>query len=312
MSVAVSAISNSLWCEQQMEYQQLHPHMVRTAEWGKRSVKGRPIERETKQMIQGTAIHTKKGKQKSPLLFHIYLYLFFFSTYEELEIRDIVKIDTVTKEDKCAVELIDTFVKLQSVQSGGLEREIKVLGCPFGQKIMLSGVVDQLQYCRSDGTLVLLELKTRRSKSLPESEQKRSHHLQVMIYKTLLDSLTQGHCKYIELLQQKDLRLAIPLSHGPTEYLKESGLSHLITNEHQIITLGQLAHSISELIKRLDLPPVESLLIQYEYQGNGEVLGVEPVIHDEDWACKEVISSLKYWKGEREAVGRGHRGELEV
>jgi len=47
----------------------------------------------------------------------------------------------VTKEDRWAVQLIDTYVQLESVKSRGLEREIAVFGDPFGMGILIKGII---------------------------------------------------------------------------------------------------------------------------------------------------------------------------
>lgn len=60
-SVSVSDISSSLWCELQIEYRYLHPHLSRTSEWVRRKNMGTPVERKTKQMKDGSAIHYEKG-----------------------------------------------------------------------------------------------------------------------------------------------------------------------------------------------------------------------------------------------------------
>ena len=56
-----------------------------------------------------------------------------------------MKVEKITKEDRWAVQLIDSYVQLASIMSGGLEREIAVFGDPFEMGILISGVIDQLQ-----------------------------------------------------------------------------------------------------------------------------------------------------------------------
>lgn len=60
-SVSVSDISGGLWCEVQMEYQHLHPWLRETREWRKRSAEGRPVNRKTETMKEGSSVHLKKG-----------------------------------------------------------------------------------------------------------------------------------------------------------------------------------------------------------------------------------------------------------
>lgn len=231
--------------------------------------------------------------------------MFNFFACLEIEIRKPVDVETVTKEDRCAVELVNTFIKLQSVAMGNTEREIKLFGrMPGGNQhnLLVSGVIDQVQYCVSDNSLIVLELKTRKSQSLPENEQRKANHLQVMIYKVLLDSFTHGLEDYTQLLQARGLLIDRPLTAGPVEHMKELKLD----NSDQLgtpPTLRHLADIVSKAVVNLNLPLVDALLVQYVYQGNGDVLGVEPVPHDDEWVRKMVDSAHQYWKGERDATG---------
>lgn len=225
--------------------------------------------------------------------------------FSEREIRDVVQIETVTKEDKCAIDLIDMAVKLQSVHDGNIEREIKLIGKLYDNDMLVTGVIDQLQYCRSDGSLTILELKTRKSNTLPDKEQRCMHQLQVMLYKNLLDSLTLQLHSYSELLAQKGLRMGLPLSPGPISYMKQTGLSFVIETHQSfdIVTLAQLTQAVTMVIQGLSLPLVDLLIVQYVYQVDREVIGVEPVVYDEVWARDHVQVACSYWKGEREACG---------
>ena len=200
-------------------------------------------------------------------------------------------------------------MQLAGIKEGSIAREIKLFGSPFNCTATLTGIVDQLQYCSQDGDLIMLELKTRKSRSLPGEEQKRGHALQLMLYKLLLDSLTQGSMSYLSLLEGLGLKLSVPLSQGPIEYIHQSGLTSLMNWPHwpeedtTCLSLSGLAHTINQLIIGLELPPVGTLLLQYEHQQSNDILGVELVVFDEVWARKELEKSLQYWRGERSASG---------
>ena len=60
-SISVTDVQSGLWCEVQVEYRYLHPHMRHTAEWSKMEEKGRPVQLKTPEMKQGTDIHLAKG-----------------------------------------------------------------------------------------------------------------------------------------------------------------------------------------------------------------------------------------------------------
>ena len=60
--ISVTDTVMGLWCEVQVEYKYLHPHMKKTAEWTKLAEKGTPVQLRTVSMKQGSAVHLKKGK----------------------------------------------------------------------------------------------------------------------------------------------------------------------------------------------------------------------------------------------------------
>lgn len=61
-SINVTDIVTGLWCEVQLEYKHLHPHMKKTREWSKMEEKGTPVMLKTPVMKQGAEIHLKKGE----------------------------------------------------------------------------------------------------------------------------------------------------------------------------------------------------------------------------------------------------------
>lgn len=60
-SISVTDIQSGLWCEVQLEYKYLHPHMKATLEWTKMEKRGKPVQLKTPSMKQGANIHLKKG-----------------------------------------------------------------------------------------------------------------------------------------------------------------------------------------------------------------------------------------------------------
>ena len=223
-----------------------------------------------------------------------------------------------TREDNQAVQLIDTYtqlscIKLAAGEAGGLEREIAVFGDPFGLGVLIRGIIDQLQYSPESRELTLLDYKTRQSKSLPGEAQKKGNALQLMLYKYLLDQLTCGATPMELLSQHANLKFDTVLSTGPVEYIKQHGLWGLLTSsnheqdktspEDGDITFGRVVECVSRLIAGLDLPLVGTLLVQYEFQGTGEVIGVETVEYDEAWMKSQLENCLGFWMGKRQAKG---------
>ena len=60
-SLSVSDIQAGMWCESQLEYRYLHPHMRRTKQWLAEEKKGREVKKKTEVMLKGASIHEKKG-----------------------------------------------------------------------------------------------------------------------------------------------------------------------------------------------------------------------------------------------------------
>ena len=230
----------------------------------------------------------------------------------ELEVHDIVKVESVTAEDRWAVQLLNTYTQLAAVQAGGLEREISVFGDPFELGVLVRGVIDQLQFSLESGELVLLDYKTRQSRSLPSVAQKKGNALQLMLYKCLLDSTTCGVTKTELLSKHLHLNRDAVLTSGPVDYIRLCGLysafssndsSGNSSSEETQLTFGRVANIVSSLVVGLGLPLVSSLMVQYEHQGSGEVLGVDSVEYDEVWMRRELEKNLEFWSGERAARG---------
>lgn len=227
-----------------------------------------------------------------------------FSLSSELEVHEKVVIKKITKEDRWAVQLIDSYVQLASIVSGGLEREIAVFGDPFGMGILINGVIDQLQYSPKSQELILLDYKTRKSNSLPSFEQKRGHSLQLMLYKCMLDFLLCGATQVSLLSQHAKLVFSTPLTSGPIEHIRQCGLQSLLMGDKgKPVLFGEVAEGIGKLIAGLGLPLVSTLVVQYEHQATGEVIGIETVEYDERWMRAELDICFSFWLGRRPARG---------
>ena len=220
---------------------------------------------------------------------------------------------TVTPEDRWAVNLLDTYNQLSTVATGSLEREIQVFGELFDRGILLKGIIDQVQYSKETGELMILDFKTRRSNSMPSEAQKRGHALQLMLYKCMLDNLTSGITRMDLLAKHLNLNFKRELTEGVLEHIGRYGMLSLFNiqsspvaegaAEQFRVTLGDVAAKISELIVGLNLPLVSSLMVQYVYQQTHEEIGVEMIENDEPWARKAYENSLDFWLGKREPLG---------
>lgn len=213
-----------------------------------------------------------------------------------------------------AVQLINTYAQLATIKAGKIEREISVFGDPCDQGILVRGVIDQLQFSPENNELILTDNKTRRTKSIPGPKQKMGTRLQLMLYKYLLDYMLLGITKSTLLYDHLDLNQDAFLTSGPLDFIQSCGLGALFwdtkpdtSNSGSLglpqLKFGTVVNSIMTHIAGLNLPLVESLMVQYEHQETGEVLGVDSVEYDEQWMKARVEDSLEFWRGERVARG---------
>eukprot|EP00731_Ephydatia_muelleri_P004858 Em0002g1034a len=279
-TVAVSDISSGLWCELKVEYNHLHWKLKGTQEWSKMASVGNRVVLQTPEMTEGKAIHAAK----------------------DLEVHSRTTLVMETREDEWAMRLFNTYIQLLLVKEGRTEREIPVLGDPFSSGLLLSGVIDQLQYSPKEKLLTLLDFKTRVKKCLPSRAQKAATALQLMLYKSLLDQMTTGFFQ-VHQLRDLDLDFNMPLSSGPVDHILNSGLGSLLFRDEGWTTFGGFAKSVCLLIAGLDLPLVGPMLVHYIHQGSMETIGVEPVEYDEDEMRRHLEHSLAFWKGTRLSQG---------
>ena len=250
----------------------------------------------------------------------------------ELEVHEIVAVRTVTREDKWAVDLVNTYSQLATIRGGKLERELSVFGDPFNNDILIKGIIDQVEY--SNRELTILDYKTRKTNTLPSLAQRKGHALQLMIYKQMLDGFTCGTTGVMLLAKHIGLKFDLPLSDSVLEYIEKCGLLSLFegsvdgcpigqpkaedpisgiiegSNDRKrrryscpAITFGVVMKVIAECITHIQLPLVTRLLIQYEYQKSGVVIGVETVEYNEKWMKDMLEHSLGFWRGSRPASG---------
>ena len=236
--------------------------------------------------------------------------------------------ETVTKEDRAAVQLINTYNQLSVIKTGSLEREVSVFGDPFDSGVLVRGIIDQLQYCPEANELILTDNKTRRTKSLPSSEQKKGTSFQLMMYKYLLDNMCLGITKADLLYKHLKLDRDSYLTQGTLDHIVSCGLSALFGDElsspqqridgggseqeeldnsqkgvSRRLRFGRVVDTVLGLIAGLGLPLVGQLTVHYEHQESGESLGVDSVDYDESWMQAELHKRLEFWEGSRPAEG---------
>ncbi|XP_059829410.1 exonuclease V isoform X1 [Hypanus sabinus] len=255
--LSVTDLSQQAWCEQQVVYGMEMPHVQRLRD-------EHPV------VKTGSSIHLAR----------------------ELEIQDIVPINIQCQEDSWGVKLLNFLSMIQFLQTGERVRELPVFGEVEG--IFLVGVIDELCY-NSSGELELRELKTRGQPTLPHAAQRKSHHLQVSVYKLLFEALIKGQLNKDTIIHHLHLQTERSFSSEVMAYAEMIGLS--------VNTFGDLLDLIFLNLMYAEIPTIDVLKIEYCYQADASVIGTEVVCFEEEWVKKELKYYCSFWKGQREAKG---------
>ncbi|KAM4701873.1 exonuclease V [Discoglossus pictus] len=210
----------------------------------------------------------------------------------ELEVHDVVSVKTDTREDSWAIKLLNVLSMIPVLQSGGRVREFQVFGEIEG--VFLVGVIDELGYTPK-GELELRELKTRANPSLPGHVQQKSHMLQVSVYKLLFDGMVRGQLRMDLFISHLHLRLDQTLGTHVKEFAIKAGLT--------VSTFKDLLELTCLNLEFSNLPMIDSLKLEYCYQGDSTSLGCELVNFDEQNITDLLTFYLSYWKGQRELQG---------
>ncbi|XP_032901517.1 exonuclease V isoform X1 [Amblyraja radiata] len=255
--LSVTDLSRQAWCEQQVVYGLELPHILQLRD-------DAPV------VKAGSSIHLAR----------------------ELEIQDIVPINIESREDSWAVKLLNFLSMIQFLQAGERVRELPVFGEVEG--ILLVGVIDELCYSPS-GELELRELKTRAQPTFPSAAQRKSHHLQVSVYKLLFEALVKGQLKKDTIVQHLQLQTERSFGSEVMLHAKKMGLF--------VNTFGELLDLIFLNLMYIEIPTIDVLKIEYCYQADASVIGTEVVRFEEKQVVKELKHYCSFWKGQREAQG---------
>ncbi|XP_071849829.1 exonuclease V-like [Apostichopus japonicus] len=252
----VTDITAQAWCEQQLVYSFSVPREVL----------------QTPAMERGTDMHLVK----------------------ELEVHDIEEVSVVTREDSWAVKFLNIYSALTQLISGSPRiREMPIFGEPFGMGVFFSGIIDEIRWNDKD-QLELVEFKTRvKAKTLPSSAQRKTHKLQVSIYKHLFDTAVRGLFRKESLQEHLRLKLDKTLSSSVLDHVKKIGLE---TNN-----LNELMDKV--LVKFQFLQLISCLTTEYTSQTDFMSFASESYDFDEEWLRRQVDGSLQFWKGKRDPIG---------
>ncbi|KAK9909719.1 hypothetical protein WJX75_006580 [Coccomyxa subellipsoidea] len=205
----------------------------------------------------------------------------------ELEVKTVVEVEVASREDAWALRLIECIVCLRQLMRKGMTRELYVFGKLQGHWV--KGIIDELQLDEL-GKVRIVEHKTRRNSSVPSQAQKDTARLQVMLYRSLLQGLTDA-CD-AELGSEI---LALHRLDGKAQLSKEV-MKHSRTHKIAlIVNLNQLLGSLRATA--LKLPPCsEEMQVKYLWQEDGSVLGCMDVWWDAEFLERQFLRDLHLCK----------------
>lgn len=256
-SILATDIASQFWCELQMELNYLH---------GKEY---------TKAMQGGAEVHKKLEKEG-----HI-----------------AVEIKALNYADFLYKEAYENYLSLKSLNENGIGREIKVYGSVNGFKV--SGKIDELKI--ENGKVVIVESKTKSLNSRLDGASTtgikettmRTHKIQVMLYKKLLDDLQNRNYTYQNFYVSYGIK-NMKLSDSFLKQLEAIGVPEEIRNHNSIYNL------MFEQIAKM--PPISStLLISYLDRASGKEFASVKVEYNKADFDKTLVDVMGYWLGERSA-----------
>ncbi|XP_041349952.1 exonuclease V-like [Gigantopelta aegis] len=252
----VSDLTNQKWCEQKMVYSFTVPVLVE----------------ENPTMTAGSTLHLAR----------------------ELAVHDVVRVQITSNEDIFAIKLMNLLTAIVGFLNGlTVAREVPIFGTPFDEDVLVIGVIDELRFDPESYIIDLLELKTRKMKSLPKESQLSQHRLQVMVYKKLFDDLVKG--KLSKETVARHLKLSLEKQFG------ESISKHL---EDKLITSKNLNNLFDFVFMKIQaMTCVSQVIIEYVHQDSHETMLHKEVFYDDDELRTQFVQLLKFWKGERKPVG---------
>jgi exonuclease V len=208
----------------------------------------------------------------------------------ELELHDIVPVETKTRADVWAVKMIRAIQGVRELLLDGKTRELWVFGSLEGT--WLSGVIDELFVHPRSKQAMIREHKTRSSTHPPTIAAKRVARIQVIIYKLLLDRLSSG--TWIEtdkFLRKCRLSRDDVFSDSVVELLAENQLTHVTC----------LGHLVSELVEVYKFIGRTSTLLQVEYQSlvEPQLSWNEMFLFSQEEAEHQLRDLFSCWNGER-------------
>ena len=254
-SILATDISGQFWCELQMELNYLHGRDLNAA------------------MKGGTKVHKELQAQ----------------------VAVAVEIKPLGYPDFLFKEAYENYLSLKNLNENGIGREIKVYGSINGFKI--SGKIDELKMV--DGKVVIVETKTKalngkagNVSDINESTM-RTHKVQIMLYKKLLEDLKNKEYTYKNFY----------ISYG----IQKMELSPKFLEQLDLVGIDKSLRSLDSVYKAmyeqlyLMAQVSDTLVISYVERSSGEEFASVSIEYNKADFDKVLSDAMGYWLGERAA-----------
>ncbi|MDE1825042.1 MAG: hypothetical protein KGH61_02660 [Candidatus Micrarchaeota archaeon] len=257
-SISSTDIAGQFWCELQMELGYIH---------------GREF---TEAMKSGKKVHKELQD----------------------EVATTISIEPQGYADFLYKEAYENYLSLKSLNEKGIGREIKVYGSINGFKI--SGKIDELR--KVGGKVVIVETKTKslnaklgstkNAREISETTM-RTHKVQIMLYRRLLDDIKNGNYTYQNFYNAYGIA-KMKLSDKFLSQLDLLGIDKGIRGFNTIY--GMVYEQIAKLPQISD-----TLELSYVDRQTGEKFATVSVEYNKDDFDKILFDAMGYWTGERPA-----------
>ncbi|MDE1855924.1 MAG: hypothetical protein KGH49_01680 [Candidatus Micrarchaeota archaeon] len=259
-SILATDIASQQWCELQMELNYVH---------------GR--EPANKAMAAGTVVHKKL----------------------QAEVYTTISVEPQGYADFLYKEAYENYLSLRSLNEKGIGREIKVYGSISGYKV--SGKIDELK--KNDGKVMIVETKTKslngklveKNEGIKEISEAtmRTHKMQIMLYKKLLDDLKSKNYTYQNFYN----------SYG----IKRMALSEKFVAQLDLLDIDKSLRTFDSLYGAMyqqiyAMPDISnSLRLSYVDRYTGKEFASVDIDYNKDSFDKSLEDAMVYWTGGRSA-----------
>ncbi|RUS14459.1 exonuclease V [Endogone sp. FLAS-F59071] len=226
----------------------------------------------------------------------------------ELEVHDIVKVETTAKEDVWGLRLFNCLQGLKEMLRGGKTRELAVFGFthdtarssissfPSKDRYVIYGIIDEIERHDDPSNNIswhLSDTKTRARPQMPKSSKTEASKFQLMLYKHLFDALTRGPSAFDADAFFNALHL------DPDVPFSDAFLAQTCTNDNS--SPMNLRILLQDTLVFFALFPSlsPSLTLSYRSQQTLALLGEIVFEYDEQAILSHLQKALGYWGGDR-------------